>query len=94
MFATVRSPEVSSIDDLVERLDMLKELAGDRFDELDITIAYTDQSMYDLSRDVERHRDAIGQLGEIGATWVTVPGPSGAHPLAQEFIEGFGSTYL
>ena len=94
MFATVRSPEVSSNDALLERLDMLKELARDRFDDLDITIAYTDQSIHDLSRDIERHRDAIGQLGEIGATWVTVPGPSGAHPLAQEFIEGFGSTYL
>ena len=94
MFATVRSPEVSSNDALLERLDMLKELARDRFDDLDITIAYTDQSIHDLSRDIERHRDAIGQLGEVGATWVTVPGPSGAHPLAQDFIEGFATTYL
>jgi probable F420-dependent oxidoreductase len=94
MFATVRSPEVSSTDDLLERLDVLKELARDRFDELDVTVAYTDQSIHDLSRDVERHRDAIGQLGEVGATWVTVPGPSGAHPQAREFIEGFAATYL
>ena len=45
----------------VERLDMLKDLAGDRFDGLDITIAYTDPSIHDLSRDIERHRDAIGR---------------------------------
>ena len=94
MFSTVRSPEVSSTDDIVERLQMLNDLAGDRFADLDIAIAYTDRSVYDLTADVERHRDAIGRLAEIGSTWVIVPGPEGLHPQALEFLEGFAETYL
>lgn len=94
MFSTVRSPEISSTDDVLGRLKMLEELAGDRFAELDISVAYTDRSVYDLGSDVERHRDELGRLGEVGATWVVVPGPQGAHPEAQEFIQGFAETYF
>jgi probable F420-dependent oxidoreductase len=94
MFSTVRSPEVSSADDIVARLELLKEYAGDRFAELDLTIAYTDRSVYDLSSDVERHVDVLGRLAEIGATWIVVPGPEGAHPMAQEFLQGFAETYF
>ncbi|MGD9701232.1 MAG: LLM class F420-dependent oxidoreductase [Acidimicrobiia bacterium] len=94
MFSTVRSPEVSSTDDIVERLQMLKDLAGDRFAALDITIAYTDRSVYDLASDVERHRDALGALRELGATWVVVPGPEHPHPQAEEFLQGFAETYF
>jgi probable F420-dependent oxidoreductase len=94
MFSTVRSPEVSSTDDILDRLELLKEYAGERFAELDLVIAYTDRSVYDLTSDVERHTDAIGQLREIGATWVVVPGPEGVHPQALEFLQGFAETYF
>jgi probable F420-dependent oxidoreductase len=94
MFSTVRSPEVSSEDDIAERLQMLRELAGDRFADLDIAVAYTERSVYDLTSDVERHHDALGRLGEIGATWVVVPGPEGRHPQALEFLQGFAETYM
>lgn len=94
MFSTVRSPEVSSTDDIAERVAMLKDLAGDRFDSLDITIAYTDRTVHDVSADVERHRDAIGRLEDLGATWVVVPGPAEVHPAAQDFVEGFAATYF
>ena len=86
--------EVSSNEALLARLQMLKDLAGERFGDLDIAIAYTDRSVYDLSTDVERHRDALGAYRELGATWVAVPGPTEAHPKAQEFIEGFAQTYI
>ena len=49
MFSTVRSPEISSTDDFVDRLEMLKEYAGDRFAELDIAMAYTDDARFDLT---------------------------------------------
>lgn len=94
MFSTVRSPEMTSIDDIVERLSMLRDLAGERYDSLDILVAYTEPGITDLSRDVERHRDNLGRLAEIGATWVAVAGPADAHPAAVEFAEGFASTYL
>ena len=66
----------------------------DRFGELDISIAYTDRSVYELEQDLERHRDEIGRLAEIGATWVIVPGPSGNHPQASEFIQKFAELVI
>lgn len=95
MFATVRSPEISSDDDLATRLAMLRELAGDRFAGLDITLMYADPTVFDLSSDIERHRDALGRLGDLGATWVVVSGPTGSHhPQAMEFVQGFAETYF
>jgi probable F420-dependent oxidoreductase len=94
MFSTVRSPEVSSPDDIVERLEMLKAYAGDRFADLDIAVAYTDPTAHDLEHDVERHRDALGRLQSLGTTWIVVPGPTGPQPQAQEFVQGFASTYF
>ncbi len=94
MFSTVRTPEVSSADDLRTRLATLKDLAGDRFAGIDIAVAYTDATVFDLGTDVERHRSELGQLAELGATWINVPGPTGIHPAAQEFIQGFAETYF
>jgi probable F420-dependent oxidoreductase len=94
LFATVRSPEISSHDDLRKRMAMLQEFAGARFDELEIVGSYTDHSMYDLGNDNERHRDALGRLAELGITRIVVPGPSDACPAAEEFAQGFASTYF
>ena len=62
IFPTVRSPPASSIEDLRLRLQRLKDLAGDRFAGLDITVAYADPSVHDVTSDVERHRHTIGAL--------------------------------
>ena len=94
IFPTVRSPPASSIDDIRSRLQRLKDLAGDRFTKLDITVAYSDPSVYDMTSDVERHRDAIGALRELGATWMVVPGPAAPHPHALEFLQAFAETYF
>jgi hypothetical protein len=50
-------------------------------------VAYTDRSLHDAGADFGRHRAAIEELGEAGATWVIVPGRPG-DPAA--FIERFG----
>lgn len=94
MFSTVRSPEISSTDDFIERLTMLKEYAGDRFADLDIAMAYTDDDRFDLGNGVERHRDNLGRLAELGVTWLIVPGPTAPAPTAREFVEGFAETYI
>jgi probable F420-dependent oxidoreductase len=94
MFSTVRSPEISSTDDFVDRLNMLKEYAGDRFSELDIAMAYTDDARFDLTTDVERHRDNLGRLQELGVSWIIVPGPTETSPVASDFIQGFAATYF
>ncbi len=98
MFSTVRSPEVSSVDDLVARLATLREMAGDRFADIDITCAYNDPTIHSVSHDrghdVERHRDAIGRLHEVGATWIAVPGTAAPHPASVEFAHAFAETYI
>jgi len=94
MFSTVRSPEVASIDDIVERLELLRGYAGERFASLDLVVAYTDPTIAEPTRDVERHRDNLGRLAEIGATWIVASGPSNPHPASIDFIEAFSETYF
>ena len=94
MFSTVRSPSMTSVDDVVDRLHMLKRLAGDRFTNLDIVLSYSDSSIYETSVDVERHRDTLGRIAELGATWMVLSGPQGPHPIAANFIGEFAQTYL
>ncbi len=93
IFSTVRSPAVSTDDEFTGRLGMLRDLAGERFAELDIVMPYTDESITGRS-DVERHRDQLGRLGAAGATWIVARGPVGPAPEAAEFAEWFGETFI
>lgn len=91
---TVRSPVLSTPEDVAERLKVLRDLAGDRFDSLRLMLPYADHSIHDLDRDVERHRDMIGRIEAIGCTHLAIAGPSKPHPAAAEFVEGFADTYM
>jgi alkanesulfonate monooxygenase SsuD/methylene tetrahydromethanopterin reductase-like flavin-dependent oxidoreductase (luciferase family) len=88
--ATTRTPHIGSIDDLAEKIDELRELAGDRFAELDITASYT-SSMVEPGADVQRHRDAFARLEEIGVTWIIA---GSGRERARPFIDEFGSRYI
>ncbi len=91
---TARTPAVSSNEALANKIRELKDMAGDRAAGLDISVSYTDRSLGDLSKDVERHRDALGQLTAAGATWTVIsPEPT---PVTKtlEFVQGFAETYL
>ncbi len=94
MAATTRSPHLESIASVSERLAILRDMAGDRFDSLDLAIAYTDASIHDTSRDVQRHLDAFSAYRELGATWMIVPGPTGRHPIASDFLQAFADQYF
>lgn len=94
MAATTRSPHLESIESISSRLAILRDLAGDRFDALDIAIAYNDPTIHQPAVDVERHRDALAAYHELGATWIIVPGPTGEHPIARDFIEAFAQDYI
>lgn len=94
MAATTRSPHLESIESISSRLAILRDLAGDRFDALDIAIAYNDPTIHQPAVDVERHRDALAAYHELGATWIIVAGPTGEHPIARDFIEAFAQDYI
>ena len=91
MANTTRTPLVDSLDAVADRLLVLRDLAGDRYAELDIVVPYYDTE-FDTPADRQRHADFFGRAGEIGITWIVVPAPWAVHPATVEFIEGFAST--
>jgi probable F420-dependent oxidoreductase len=91
--ATARTPYIGDGDDLATKIAEVKAMAGDRADEIDFAVAYTDPTIADPTTDVERHRDAIGRLTEAGATWVIVPGSTQEISATTDFLAGFGATY-
>ena len=107
MSATTRTPHLDSVGAIAEPLAVLRDLAGERFASLDICVSYDGASpadpsapgeggdrRNDPSADVERRRDAMGRLGELGVTWVVVSPPWAPHPAAMEFVDSFAATHL
>jgi probable F420-dependent oxidoreductase len=92
--ATTRTPRIGSVDDLEGRIRALREEAGDRAAGIDIAVAYTDPTIAEPDVDIERHRDALGRLHEIGATWIVLPGPPGVYPATAELLESFARNYI
>lgn len=69
--------------------------AAGRSDEIDVQYSYRDPSLASPSRDADRHREALAEIGRAGVTTVVVSSPAATTPAAtQEFIEAFGATYL
>ena len=94
MATTARSPHLDSIESIKVRLEMLKDMAGDRFSTLDLAISYSDPSLHRPGVDVQRHTDAFAAYQELGATWIVIAGPTGEQPLASDFVQEFGARYL
>jgi probable F420-dependent oxidoreductase len=92
--ATTRTPAVSTPADIAARVAELRGLAGERGSAIDVAPAYVDPTIVDPTTDVERHRDAFGQLEAAGATWILVPGSSGSPTQTQEFLAAFAETYI
>jgi probable F420-dependent oxidoreductase len=94
MFTTTRTTHFAGLDDVAVAIRELKEMAGERADEIDVMVLYTDDSILDTGADVERHRDALGRIAEIGATWVSFAWDFSTQEETLAFVEGFGETYL
>ena len=62
--------------------------------DIDVMVLYTDQSICDTGVDVERHRDALGRIADIGATWVSFAWDFSTQTETLGFVEGFAQTYL
>jgi probable F420-dependent oxidoreductase len=94
MATTTRTAHLGDLDAIGAAVRDLKEQAGDRADEIDVMVLYTDDSILDTSKDVERHREALGRIAEVGATWVSFAWDFSTEAETLDFVEGFGATYL
>jgi probable F420-dependent oxidoreductase len=88
-----RTAYLESLDDVASKIRELRDMAGERGDSLDVSLAYADASILSPQVDTERHREALGALGDIGATWVLISGPTGSSEASLEFIEAFPKLY-
>ena len=91
---TARTPPVTTTEELQERLGVLKEFAGDRYEDLELIMGFSGPRLTDFDRDAERVRNRIGELEETGVDWVFVGPPWSPAPGPQEWVEGFGTTFL
>jgi len=57
-------------------------------------ILYTDDSILAPDVDVDRHREALAQIRDAGATWVSFAWDFSTQAETLEFVQGFGETYL
>jgi alkanesulfonate monooxygenase SsuD/methylene tetrahydromethanopterin reductase-like flavin-dependent oxidoreductase (luciferase family) len=87
---TTRTAHLESLASVKERIAMLHDFAGDRAGSIDIVMSYHE----DLTTDVERHRDALGRIAEIGSTWIVIPAVWAPAPATEEMIAMVGSTYI
>jgi probable F420-dependent oxidoreductase len=94
MATTTRTAHLASLEDVAVAIRELKQMAGDRADQIDVMVLYTDDSILQTDVDVERHRDAFGRIAEIGATWLSFAWDFSTQAETLAFVEGFGSNYL
>ncbi len=94
LFTTTRTAQLADLDDVAAAVRELKEMAGDRADEIDILMLYTDPSILDPTADVDRHRETLGRIRDAGATWVSFAFDFTTQAETIDFVAGFGATYL
>jgi len=90
---TARTAYLASLEDVAAKILEVRDLAGARADQLDFCLAYNDKSVHSPDLDTERHRDALGTMERVGATWVLVAGPIGSPEASLEFIKSFPALF-
>ena len=94
MAQTTRTPHLAGLDDVAAKIAEVKDMAGDRADQLDFALLYGDASIMTPERDIERHRDTLGRMAEIGVTWATFAFDFSTQDETLAFVDGFASEYL
>ncbi len=94
MATTTRTAHLSGLDDIGAAIRELKDMAGDRADQLDVMVLYSDDSILQTAAEVERHRDTLGRIAEIGATWVSFAWDFSTQAETLDFVDGFAASYL
>ena len=77
---------IHSVEQLSEKIAMLKELRADagKSGPFDIAIGPREKLNFGGSGAIQRYLDALGELAEIGVTWAMVEPP---HPSRQAYLE-------
>lgn len=94
MATTTRTAHLAGLDEIGAAIRELKEMAAERAAEIDVMVLYTDESILQVGKDVERHREALGRIAEIGATWVSFAWDFSTQAETLAFVEAFAETYL
>lgn len=92
--STTRTAALPDLDAVATAVREVKEAAGPRADEIDVMILYTDETILETGKDVERHRDQLGRMREAGATWVSFAFDLPTEAATLEFIGGFAADHL
>jgi alkanesulfonate monooxygenase SsuD/methylene tetrahydromethanopterin reductase-like flavin-dependent oxidoreductase (luciferase family) len=90
---TARTPHLDGLDGIAGKIKELRDMAGDRADQIDVAVSYQGANLTNL-KDVELHREFFGKAEEIGATWVVLPGETSSQSETLDFVQGFGATYI
>jgi probable F420-dependent oxidoreductase len=91
---TSRTAYLASLDDVGAKIRELRDMAGDRADQIQVALAYADPSIATPEKDIERHRDTLGKIAELGVAWAIVSAPAGTPPATTDWIDAFGATYI
>ncbi|HEY1636283.1 MAG TPA: LLM class F420-dependent oxidoreductase [Acidimicrobiales bacterium] len=91
--ATARTPHLQKAD-IAAKVAELRGLAGERGAALDVAAPYGDGTIADTTKDVERHRDALGAMESAGASWLIMSGTTRSVSETYDFLQAFGSTYI
>jgi len=90
---TTRTTHFAGVDDIAPAIRELKEMAAGRAGEIDVMILYSDDSILDTGKDVERHREPSAASRRSVPPGCHSPGLlDQAQTL--DFVEDFGATYL
>lgn len=91
---TTRSPHIGSLDQLALMIAEVKELAGDRADEIDVCMSYMEAGIHQPTQDVQRHFDELGRMEDAGVGWVNIGHPPTTPARLLDFLQAFGETYI
>ena len=78
---------------MIAELRDLAAAAG-RTEPIDVLASYGDPSIAAPAADTDRHRHALAELEEAGATWVVISCQTRSAPETFDFLDAFGETYL
>jgi probable F420-dependent oxidoreductase len=93
MAATTRTHHLESLGSIADRLELLRDLAGDRYASIDVAVPHVGRDD-DPTGGVEQCRDHFGRLAELGVTWIIVAPPWAVYPAALGYIDGFAAAHF